>query len=94
MSKAQTVIKNAVASGYWHLFRFDLRLTLEGKNPFQMDSKAPSAEYRDFIESEVRYSALSRSFPERAEKLFDKAVKTAKEKYEHLVRLSRLYDRS
>jgi len=92
MGKAQTEIKDAVASGYWHLFRFDPRLTLEGKNPFQMDSKAPTASYKDFIKNEVRYSSLERSFPDRATRLFDKAEQNAKEKYEHLLRLSKLYE--
>jgi pyruvate-ferredoxin/flavodoxin oxidoreductase len=92
MGKSQTEIKNAVAAGYWHLFRFDPRLKLEGKNPFQFDSKAPSADYKEFIESEVRYSSLIRSFPERADDLFAKAQATAKDKYEHLLRLSKLYE--
>ena len=92
MSKAQTEEKNAVAAGYWHNFRFDPRLADEGKNPFQLDSKAPSASYRDFIMNEVRYNSLSRAFPERAEALFEKAEKEAQEKYEHLVKLSKLYE--
>ncbi len=92
MSGAQTEEKNAVLSGYWHLFRYDPRLALEGKNPFQLDSKAPTASYRDFILNEVRYSSLTRAFPDRAEKLFEKAEENAAKKYEHLVRLSKLYD--
>ncbi len=92
MGLAQTTIKNAVASGYWHLFRFDPRLAKEGKNPFQLDSKAPTASYKDFINNEVRYSALTRTFPDRADTLFDKAAENAAEKYNHLLRLSKLYD--
>ena len=92
MSKAQTEEKKAVESGYWHLFRFDPRLTAEGKNPFQLDSKAPKSDYKEFIMNEVRYSALARSNPERAEKLFDKAALGATKKYDYLVRLSKLYD--
>ncbi len=92
MSKAQTEEKNAVAAGYWHNFRFDPRLADEGKNPFQLDSKAPTASYRDFIMNEVRYNALSRAFPERAEVLFNEAEEVAKNKYEHLVKLSKLYE--
>ena len=92
MSQAQTVIKKAVEAGYWHMFRFDPRRTLEGKNPFQLDSKAPSASYQDFISGEVRYSSLKRTFPDRAEVLFDKAAKVADEKYAHLLKLSKLYD--
>ena len=89
---AQTQIKAAVAAGYWHMFRFDPRLAGEGKNPFQLDSKAPSASYADFIKNEVRYTALTRAFPERAEVLFDKAEKVAADKYNHLLKLSKLYD--
>ncbi len=92
MSSAQTIMKNAVASGYWHLFRFDPRRTLEGKNPFQMDSKAPSMKYDDFIMNEVRYTSLLQKFPERANELFAKAAKNAENKYAHLQRLAKLYD--
>jgi len=89
---AQSVIKNAVASGYWHTFRFDPRLADEGKNPFTLDSKEPSASYEDFIKNEVRYTSLERAFPERAKELFAQAQENAKKKYEHLVRLSKLYE--
>ncbi len=92
MSNAQSEEKKAVESGYWHLFRFDPRLKAEGKNPFQLDSKAPTADYKDFIMSEVRYSALVRQNPERAEKLFNSAVKNAADRYDYLCRLSKLYD--
>ncbi|MDR3313161.1 MAG: pyruvate:ferredoxin (flavodoxin) oxidoreductase [Oscillospiraceae bacterium] len=82
----------AVAAGYWHLFRFDPRLRgIDGKNPFQLDSKAPSTDYRAFIENEVRYSSLKRAFPAKAETLFDASAQQAKEKYEHLVKLQALY---
>ena len=92
MGVAQLEEKKAVQAGYWNLFRYDPRLADQGKNPFTLDSKAPTASYRDFILSEVRYSSLTRAFPERAEKLFDKAEKDAADRYEHLVRLSKLYD--
>ena len=72
------------------MFRFDPRLADEGKNPFTLDSKAPTASYRDFIMGEVRYNALTRAFPERAEKLFEKAEKFAEQKYEHLEKPSKL----
>ena len=92
MGISQTEEKNAVAAGYWNLFRFDPRKTLEGANPFVLDSKAPTADYKDFLLNEVRYSALKRSFPDKADGLFDAAAKNASDKYEHLVRLSKLYD--
>ncbi len=91
MSIAQTEEKKAVEAGYWHLYRFDPRLKAEGKNPFQLDSKAPTADYKDFIMGEVRYNSLARQNPERAEKLFGSAVANAAERYDYLVRLSRLY---
>ena len=91
MGVSQTEEKNAVAAGYWNMFRFDPRLAEEGKNPFTLDCKAPSASYQDFIKNEVRYSSLIRQNPERAEILFANAEKNAMAKYEHLVKLSKLY---
>ncbi|MBQ8301863.1 MAG: 4Fe-4S dicluster domain-containing protein, partial [Clostridia bacterium] len=88
MSIAQTEEKKAVQSGYWHLFRFDPRLAMEGKNPFQLDSKAPTMDYEEFIMGEVRYNSLARSNPERAKELFAKAKKNAEEKYAKLVKLA------
>ncbi|MEG2774418.1 MAG: thiamine pyrophosphate-dependent enzyme, partial [Acetivibrio sp.] len=88
MKGAQTEEKRAVEAGYWHLFRFNPTLAEEGKNPFLLDSKAPSASYKDFIQSEVRYNRLSRSNPERADRLFTKAENDAKIKYEALVKKS------
>ncbi|MBR5502085.1 MAG: pyruvate:ferredoxin (flavodoxin) oxidoreductase [Oscillospiraceae bacterium] len=85
MVSAQAEIKKAVEAGYWHNFRYDPRRVAQGLNPFQLDSKAPSASYRDFIMNEVRYSALTRSFPERASALFEKAEESAKNRYEALV---------
>jgi pyruvate-ferredoxin/flavodoxin oxidoreductase len=84
MKNAQSEEKKAVQSGYWHLFRFNPDLAAEGKNPFILDSKAPTADYQEFIKSEVRYNRLSRTNPERAEKLFAKAEADAKAKYEAL----------
>ena len=89
MSIAQTEEKKAVQAGYWKLFRYDPRRAAEGKNPFQLDSKAPTASYRDFLMGEVRYNSLTRSFPERAEKLFAASEADAKRDYEHLVALSK-----
>ena len=92
MGIAQLEEKKAVEAGYWNIFRYDPRLADEGKNPFMLDSKAPSASYRDFIMGEVRYNSLTRSFPERAEKLFEKAEKVAADKYAHLEKLASLPD--
>ena len=91
MGKSQTEEKNAVAAGYWHLFRFDPRKKAEGKNPFTLDSKAPTASYKDFLKGEVRYTSLALKNPERAEKLFNEAEELAAEKYEHLTKLVEVY---
>lgn len=92
MGIAQLEEKKAVEAGYWNIFRYDPRLADEGKNPFMLDGKAPSASYRDFIMGEVRYNSLTRSFPERAEKLFENAEKVAADKYAHLEKLASLPD--
>ena len=88
MGKSQYREKQAVESGYWHLWRFDPRLEEEGKNPFQLDSKEPSESFQEFIQGEVRYSSLKRSFPESADELYAEAEKAAKERYEKYKRLA------
>ncbi|MEG1165302.1 MAG: hypothetical protein RSD68_02745, partial [Oscillospiraceae bacterium] len=88
MGKSIATEKQAVEAGYWNNFRYDPRLA----QPLSVDSKAPSASYRDFIMSEVRYSSLPLSFPERAEKLFVAAEENAKAKYENLVKQKELFD--
>ena len=92
MGIAQEEEKKAVDAGYWNIFRYDPRLADEGKNPFQLDCKAPTASYRDFIMGEVRYNALTRKFPERAEELFTKAEDYAEKKYAHLAKLASFED--
>ena len=88
MAKAIEEEKLAVQSGYWNLFRFDPRREAEGQNPFVLDSKAPTMEYRDFIMGENRYINLKKQNPERAEKLFSEAEANAKKKYETLLKKS------
>ena len=65
--------------------------TESGEKKFIIDSKAPTADYGEFIKSEVRYARLAQQFPERAEKLFAKADANAKAKYDKLVKLQKLY---
>ncbi len=84
MTIAQSEEKKAVQSGYWHIYRYDPRLAEAGKNPLTIDSKAPTMSYRDFLMGEVRYNALSRANPERAEMLFDRAEMQAAKKLAHL----------
>ncbi len=91
MINCQSEMKKAVDCGYWNMFRFNPALKAEGKNPFILDSKAPTTSYKEFILNEARYSSLTRSFPERAEELFEQAEKASVARYEHLQRLSDLY---
>lgn len=65
--------KAAVLSGYWPLMRYNPALNLEGKNPFQLDSKAPSMPLKDYIYQEARYTILARSNPEAAAQLLHEA---------------------
>ena len=69
MGKSQEESKLAVECGYWPLYRYDPRLAKEGKNPFQLDSKEPNGRIHDFLMGEVRYAALTKTFPEEAARL-------------------------
>ena len=91
MSKAQTEEKNAVAVGYWTNFRYNPALAAEGKNAFTLDSKAPSGDYKAFLNGEVRYNALVRQDPEKADRLFEKSEENAKARYAYLNKLVKLY---
>ncbi len=91
MANCQSEMKKAVDCGYWNLFRYNPALKEEGKNPFILDSKAPTPGYQDFIKSESRYASLLNAFPDRAAKLFSLAEETAMKRYDHLVRLQALY---
>ncbi|CDF57652.1 pyruvate:ferredoxin (flavodoxin) oxidoreductase [Thermobrachium celere] len=82
--------KKAVETGYWHLYRFNPELKDQGKNPFILDSKEPKGSFRDFLMSEIRYTSLMNTFPERAEELFKMAEKHAKEKFETYKRLAEM----
>jgi pyruvate-ferredoxin/flavodoxin oxidoreductase len=90
MGKTVEREKKAVDAGYWHLYRFNPLLKEEGKNPFALDSKTPSASFREFLEGEVRYSSLKQQFPEVAEQLFVKAEKDAKDRYDGYVRMTEM----
>ena len=71
----------AVKCGYWHLYRFNPNVEA-GKNPFTLDSKEPTASFKDFIMSQVRYASLAKQFPEQAEELFELAEENAKARLE------------
>ncbi len=91
MVNCQKEMKKAVDCGYWNMFRFNPALKAEGKNPLSIDSKPATTDYKEFILGEARYSSLTRSFPERAEALFEEAAKTSKEARAHLEKLAELY---
>jgi len=82
MGLTQEEEKLAVECGYWHLFRFNPALEDEGKNPFQLDSKAPDwSKFQAYLNSEVRYTSLRKSFPAEATELFKAAEENAKWRY-------------
>ncbi|GAA0681722.1 pyruvate:ferredoxin (flavodoxin) oxidoreductase [Clostridium cadaveris] len=82
MTLSQEEQKRAVDCGYWALYRYNPMLKSEGKNPFSLDSKEPKADFKEFLMSEVRYAALAKTFPEIADKLFEKTEEDAKERLE------------
>lgn len=88
MGKSQMQEKKAVEAGYWGLYRYNPQLKEEGKNPFILDSKEPTASFQEFIKSEVRYSALLRQFPNTAQDLFDKAERDAKDRLDNYKRFA------
>ena len=84
MAKVQDEMKRAVEAGYWSLYRYNPALKAEGKNPFILDSKEPTLPYEEFLDGEVRFASLKRTFPDNAEKLFGDAAELAKKRYEDL----------
>lgn len=89
MGKTQEEEKRAVEAGYWSLFRYNPQLEAEGKNPFQLDSKDPDwGKFQDFLNGEVRYTSLKKSFPEVADELFAAAEENAKWRYNYYKRLA------
>ena len=83
MSSVQQEMKDAVASGYWNLYRYD-----PDTKKLTLDSKEPSMPLYDFMKGEVRYASLELSFPENAKTLFAEAEENAKAKYEYYKRRS------
>ena len=90
MSKAQTEEQLAVECGYWNNFRFNPA----AENKFTLDSKAPTGDYQEFLNGEVRYNSLVRQDPEKAKVLFEKNEQEAKERYEYLNKLVALYGKT
>jgi pyruvate-ferredoxin/flavodoxin oxidoreductase len=89
MGKTQAQEKAAVEAGYWHLYRYNPQLEAEGKNPFTLDSKEPDwTKFQAFLNSEVRYTSLVKSFPGEAEVLFKAAEENSKWRYNSYKRLA------
>lgn len=89
MGRTQAQAKAAVECGYWHNYRYNPMLELEGKNPFQLDSKEPDwSKFQDFLKSEVRYTSLAKGFPQEAAVLFKEAEENAKWRYNSYKRLA------
>ncbi len=89
MGKTQEESKFAVEAGYWHNYRYNPMLELEGKNPFTLDSKEPDwNKFQEFLKREVRYTTLVKTFPKEAEILFKAAEDNAKWRYKNYVRLA------
>ncbi|MDD2216381.1 MAG: pyruvate:ferredoxin (flavodoxin) oxidoreductase [Eubacteriales bacterium] len=88
MGKSQENIKDAVEAGYWHLYRYNPTLKKEGKNPFTLDSKEPSKNFKEYLMGQVRYASLASEFPEDAEGLFEQAEADANERYTGYKKLS------
>ena len=92
MGNAQEEQRRAVAAGYWDLYRYNPALKEAGKNPFSLDSKEPTENFRDFLMNEVRYASLKKAAPEMAEELFAKTERDAIERRKSYVRLQKGFD--
>ncbi len=90
MGHAQEEERRAVECGYWHLWRYNPALELEGKNPFTLDSKEPDWDkFEDFLKGEVRYASVFKQYPDQAQELFDAAKANAMWRYNNYKRLAR-----
>ncbi|WP_435530268.1 pyruvate:ferredoxin (flavodoxin) oxidoreductase, partial [Parabacteroides goldsteinii] len=90
MGKSQQEEADAVACGYWHLWRYNPALEEEGKNPFTLDSKEPDwSKFQDFLKGEVRFASLTKQFPAEAAQLFQAAEDNAKWRLNNYKRLAK-----
>lgn len=78
MGRSLAEAKRAVDAGYWPLYRYNPTLAEEGKNPFLLDSKEPTGDFKEFLMGQVRYTSLKKQFPDTADALYDMAEKDAK----------------
>ena len=88
MSNSQLEAKKATECGYWSMYRYNPELKEAGKNPFVLDSKDPTADFKEFLMGEVRYASLAKAFPEAADALFEKTHKDAMERLEGYKKLA------
>ncbi|MCR4619873.1 MAG: pyruvate:ferredoxin (flavodoxin) oxidoreductase [Paludibacteraceae bacterium] len=88
MGRSQAEEARAVKCGYWHLWRFDPQLAEQGKNPFQLDSKAPDwSLFQDFLDNEVRFMSVKKALPAQAEELYKAAKRAAQDRYASYLRM-------
>ncbi len=80
MGNSHSETKRAVEAGYWSMYRYNPELRGTEKNPFTLDSKEPTADFREFLMGEVRFSALKRQYPDIADELFAKTERDAAER--------------
>ena len=92
MGKSQDEEKRAVECGYWCNWRYNPALLEQGKNPFHLDSREPKGNFREYLMGEVRFSSLATLFPDKAEELFEKTERDARERRENYVRIQKSYD--
>ncbi len=90
MGKTQNRAKEAVESGYWHLWRFNPMLKEAGKNPFTLDSKEPTMDFQKFILAEARYTTLKHEFPDIAEELYARCEAEANDRYKGYQRMAKM----
>ncbi|HRD17569.1 MAG TPA: pyruvate:ferredoxin (flavodoxin) oxidoreductase [Candidatus Marinimicrobia bacterium] len=85
---SQEESRQAVECGYWPLYRYNPLLKAEGKNPFQLESKEPNGKLMEFLDGEVRYATLKKSFPEESEKLRKALSEEVIERYQKYKRMA------
>ena len=89
MGLSQKEEKLAVECGYWQLYRYNPMLEEQGKKAFSLDSKEPDwSKFQGFLQGEVRFSSLSKLYPERAAELLEKTEEFAKIRYNNYKKLS------
>ena len=91
MGCSQLEAKRAVDSGYWAMYRYHPALKDTDRSAFILDSKEPTLGFRDFLMGEVRYSALQKQFPDKAEEMFSKTEAEAMERLETYRRMADIY---